>query len=517
MSFRGCPQMGGSQLALLGQGLPPSLIRLDLDFSQCSHVGSAGIAALSRGFPLTLEKLVLRFRQNWQLDDTGLAALGMRLPAELKHLELHFQQCKGFEDTGVAALGRGLQALKTAVFSFTECTRLKGTGIALLVDSPPSNLGCLHLGLKGCTSIDSRGFAAIGLAIPKHLRDLSIGCTFTKIDDEGIAGLAAGIQTNTFLTKLSCGFGASLQVSSAGIAAISQNLPKGLEQLRITFDQDQRVGNDGMAALAQSISSLSSLRRLDVQPNGSSVGDAGACAFVHSLPPSLEELPLRAGKWYFWGGTQLSREALKHFKEDLDFLRRWKPAVKPAIPAQPTSLSSAAWSEIYEALPPPLGTGASLAAVVEATTTWEVLDAELIKEEPYTSVRYVTEQEAIIDVPTPCDNKETEIPDERPLRFNIAGLAPMRRILLTFSGIHNSHYIGINQVRLFAGAREVNYTVLTKGANPVKKEVGGWWTRLHACEHPLLLDLGESLELSSVALLCTNGGATPKKLHITEG
>jgi len=173
-------------------------------------------------------------------------------------------------------------------------------------------------------------------------------------------------------------------------------------------------------------------------------------------------------------------------------------------------------------LPPPLGTGPPLSAAVPAEPTEDALAAELTRREGCSSVRSASSEEVWIDIPIPCKNLEADTPDDKPLRFEITGLQPMKRALFSFEGIHNSHYIGVNELRLLADAKEVPFKVAAadgKGVADIRcihRGVGGWWA-VSGGKHSLLLDLGQEVRLTEVWLLCANGNATPKQLHITKG
>ena len=120
-------------------------------------------------------------------------------------------------------------------------------------------------------------------------------------------------------------------------------------------------------------------------------------------------------------------------------------------------------------------------------------------------------------VPSPCGT------DEKVHRFDTELQEPLRFLLLRFQGIHDSHYIGINRIKLFADSSE---TVLFKvlmadgskesadAAKPVAED-GGWWAIVER-DHSLLLQLAEEAKITQVGVWCANAGATPKEIEICD-
>ena len=102
--------------------------------------------------------------------------------------------------------------------------------------------------------------------------------------------------------------------------------------------------------------------------------------------------------------------------------------------------------------------------------------------------------------------------------FDIKGSnSEMKHLLLLFKGIHNSHYIGVNRLRIFDRGTEINYRVVAADGNKEEAEnitkKGGWWA-IAGQEHFLALELEKATAISSIGLWCANGGATPTQLHV---
>mmetsp|Transcript_106915 Transcript_106915/g.312611 ORF Transcript_106915/g.312611 Transcript_106915/m.312611 type:complete len:789 (+) Transcript_106915:44-2410(+) len=120
-------------------------------------------------------------------------------------------------------------------------------------------------------------------------------------------------------------------------------------------------------------------------------------------------------------------------------------------------------------------------------------------------------------VPSPCGKGDDEC---KP--FNVPCGEPMRFLLLRFRGVQDSHYIGVNRVRLFEEEKELSFRVIAAdGSTEAVEEAacigtaGGWWAQVGG-EHSLVLELGEDACLSSVRIWCANAGATPRELVISD-
>jgi len=245
----------------------------------------------------------------------------------------------------------------------------------------------------------------------------------------------------------------------------------------------------------------------------SSCNDSGIMALVRSLPSSLEEFPLLhyVPGWHSWDSCA-NDEAIAQC-QDLSSVRAysWPTGVEPAVPAGPSPMMTKAEQG---SLPPPLGTGEPLLVPVPSEPTQDALAAELQRDDVINHVRSVTKQEALIDVPSPCYSQEADTEDDAFIKFNVTGLAPMQRVLLHFSGIHSSHYIGINKIRIFSATQELYYNVLTPGAEAVRQSLNDWWAVVGE-EHELKFEFEGEHEITSIWLNCANGPATPKQLRVT--
>lgn len=120
-------------------------------------------------------------------------------------------------------------------------------------------------------------------------------------------------------------------------------------------------------------------------------------------------------------------------------------------------------------------------------------------------------------VPSPCGTDA-----EKCQRFSAQLHEPSRFVLLRFHGIHDSHYIGINRVKLFADERDVSFKVLMADGSRESADAakpicggGGWWA-VTGKEHSLLLQLDDVAEISHVGLWCANVGATPLEIEICD-
>ena len=96
----------------------------------------------------------------------------------------------------------------------------------------------------------------------------------------------------------------------------------------------------------------------------------------------------------------------------------------------------------------------------------------------------------------------------------------IKHMLLLFKGIHDSHYIGVNRLKLFNNKKELPYNIVAAdGSHEDAKNVtkkGGWWA-ISGEDHFLALELEEATSITSIGLWCANQGATPKEMHIVSG
>jgi len=120
-----------------------------------------------------------------------------------------------------------------------------------------------------------------------------------------------------------------------------------------------------------------------------------------------------------------------------------------------------------------------------------------------------------IDIPSPFHGKLT-IDDT---------LEPSEYLLLEFKGIHDSYYIGINDIGFYDGeGQEVAYeNVAVDGVDVDHGDVhpvmpaNGWWA-VGGAEHSLLFKFANPKQhIKQVKLHCANASATPKYLHVTDG
>jgi len=103
-------------------------------------------------------------------------------------------------------------------------------------------------------------------------------------------------------------------------------------------------------------------------------------------------------------------------------------------------------------------------------------------------------------------------------------LEPSRYMFLQFSGIHNSHYIGMNQI-IFrdVGGNDISYKNTQVDGNdvdndtvkPVFPRKDGWWNPA-GVDHSLLFDFDHVTHVKEIYFWCVNADATPKNILISE-
>ena len=91
----------------------------------------------------------------------------------------------------------------------------------------------------------------------------------------------------------------------------------------------------------------------------------------------------------------------------------------------------------------------------------------------------------------------------------------IKNLLLKFRGIHNSHYIGVNRLRIFHEETEIKYQIVAADSSNSENvtKTGGWWATTGQ-EHFLALEFEKATPITSIGLWCANAGATPKELHV---
>lgn len=119
-----------------------------------------------------------------------------------------------------------------------------------------------------------------------------------------------------------------------------------------------------------------------------------------------------------------------------------------------------------------------------------------------------------LDVPTPSKSRFL-IDDE---------LEPSRYIHMEFEEIHDSYYIGINDIVFYdAEDNPVPYTNIEVDGKEVDNEtvkpafpVDGWWA-VRGENHSLVFDFGAKTHIKHVFMWCANAASTPKMLKVSDG
>lgn len=117
-------------------------------------------------------------------------------------------------------------------------------------------------------------------------------------------------------------------------------------------------------------------------------------------------------------------------------------------------------------------------------------------------------------LPSPCATM-LRIDDE---------LEPTRYIRLDFHGIHDSYYIGINEIKFYDSSGNI-LSYQNIGVDGKEQEIDegfvpafppkGWWA-VTGGEHSLVFDFGTLIHVKSLELKCTNAASTPKVVDVTD-
>lgn len=119
----------------------------------------------------------------------------------------------------------------------------------------------------------------------------------------------------------------------------------------------------------------------------------------------------------------------------------------------------------------------------------------------------------VVDVPSPFKSN-VRVDDE---------LEPSRYMSIKFEGIHDSTYIGINQIEFKdANGNQIAYNNIEVDGSEVDHDAvtpafppNGWWAVLGG-DHSLVFDFGEVTHVSQIYFWCANSASTPKKMEITD-
>jgi hypothetical protein len=119
----------------------------------------------------------------------------------------------------------------------------------------------------------------------------------------------------------------------------------------------------------------------------------------------------------------------------------------------------------------------------------------------------------VIDVPVPFKTN-VQIDD---------ALEPSRYIHIAFEDIHDSHYIGINQITFKdVKGNEIPYENIEVDGQEVDGDqvkaafpTNGWWAVVNG-DHSLLFDFGEKTHIKEIYVWCANSASTPKIMKVTD-
>ncbi|GFH55224.1 predicted protein [Chaetoceros tenuissimus] len=121
--------------------------------------------------------------------------------------------------------------------------------------------------------------------------------------------------------------------------------------------------------------------------------------------------------------------------------------------------------------------------------------------------------------------KHVDVPS--PFKTNIViqdELEPSRYIRIDFSGIHDSYYIGINEIHFKdPQGNHIPYeNIMVDGQEVDNEKVKpafpphGWWCVVDGV-HSLVFDFGEVTHVKEIYFWCANAASTPKEMKITDG
>ncbi|CAE8708184.1 unnamed protein product [Polarella glacialis] len=357
VAFRICKQISNAGVAALAEKLPIGLQQLQLDMRDCSQISDAGVAALAEKLPISLQQLNLDWCGCSQISDAGVAALAAKLPIGLQQLQLNFLSCAQISDAGAAVLAEQLPiGLQQRQLDLRSCSQISdavqsatGSLESLRAWAAAGELGAAPVlekgkeGKMGKPSHESPRARPAALAAPwrgqtpspalpapspaapqtTHITAEVAETSSDTVLAEGLADetdvdsldfayrfdghvmskvpslfetLCSGLHCATTLEKLSLDFSSCRQINDAGVAALAEKLPIGLQQLQLNFVNCKQISDAGVAALADKLPISLQQFNLDSSCLDSSkcsqISNAGAAALAEQLPITLRQLQL---------------------------------------------------------------------------------------------------------------------------------------------------------------------------------------------------------------------------------
>mmetsp|Transcript_76024 Transcript_76024/g.201913 ORF Transcript_76024/g.201913 Transcript_76024/m.201913 type:complete len:727 (-) Transcript_76024:37-2217(-) len=136
--------------------------------------------------------------------------------------------------------------------------------------------------------MDNAAIKSLASGLPDHLRNLQLGLVNCPIDDEGVAALARSLSEKTGLAEMRLTMN-NLQLSDAGVGALASGLPRSLCCLTLNFT-GTGITDAGMGSLAKGLPALETLY-LDFDLCDKYTDD-GVRALAAALPAGLRSLTL---------------------------------------------------------------------------------------------------------------------------------------------------------------------------------------------------------------------------------
>ncbi|CAE8656289.1 unnamed protein product, partial [Polarella glacialis] len=357
LKFRFCSQVTDAGVAAVANKLPSGLQQLQLNFNFCEQLTDAAVAAVANKLPSGLQQLHLDFSHFEQLTDAAVVALQLdfsfcsqvtdacvaavadKLPSDLQKLQLAFLNCEHVTKAARLAVDDGHASLcawaaarveeeeapegRAAVEPAAPWRGQEVTPAAPAPHTTPPAAPHTTRSAEKEAATNADGIFTEGHADDTDVGKLEFAHRFnsdllSKLPSS-LETFCAALQCATSLGKLQLDFSNCEQLTDAGVSAVADKLPSGLQQLQLHFSNCKQLTDAGVAAKSQlhfsfcqqltdaCVAAVADRLPSDLQQLQldfwffNQLTDAGVAAVADKLPSGLQQLQLN-----FWGCKQLT-------------------------------------------------------------------------------------------------------------------------------------------------------------------------------------------------------------------
>jgi hypothetical protein len=225
-----------------------------------------------------------------EVSDTSIGELLRVLPGGLRKFILNLKGCHRLTDAALRSLADSIPGgLEEAHLNFGHCKDIQGSeGMRLLMAALTPSLVEVVFGFSSCKALSSSDFTVLTKGLPSGLRNLTLDLSYTEVCNDWPSSLADGLPD---LSKLHVDLTGCHRLTDEGVLLIAQALPKGLIDLRLSFDRCRGLSDGAPRSLAKMLPDR--LERLDLTfSNCRKITDEGLTSLARRLPSCLEVLQM---------------------------------------------------------------------------------------------------------------------------------------------------------------------------------------------------------------------------------